>query len=197
MTACSNTCSIGWPSASSIPSDRPKWLSSCARTGAGKGMFVRAFGSIFGQHFTHISQSKHLTGNFNAHLEDCVVLFVDEGFWAGDKQGEAVLKHMITEPTLTIEPKGQNVEQVHNRLHMLMASNSEWVVPAGGMNGGSVLVVADSVKQDEDYFGALVKELQTERSRPCCTTCCSGTFSTSIIARCRARRAWSTRSCSR
>jgi hypothetical protein len=55
--------------------------------GTGKGMFVRAFGSIFGQHFTHISHSKHLTGNFNAHLEDCVVLFVDEGFWAGDKQG--------------------------------------------------------------------------------------------------------------
>ena len=116
---------------------------------AGKGIFVRAFGRIFGQHFTHISHAKHLTGNFNAHLEDCVVLFVDEGFWAGDKQGEAVLKHLITEPTMIIERKGQNVEQLPNRLHMLMASNSEWVIPAGlDERRFLVLIVADSMKQD-------------------------------------------------
>jgi len=79
----------------------------CGGRGTGKGAFVRAFGSIFGQHFTHISQARHLTGNFNAHLEDSVVLFVDEGFWAGDKQGEAVLKHLITEPSMMIERKGR------------------------------------------------------------------------------------------
>lgn len=128
--------------------------------GAGKGFFVRAFGSIFGQHFTHISQARHLTGNFNAHLEDCVVLFVDEGFWAGDKQGEAVLKHLITEPTMMIERKGQNAEQLPNRLHILMASNSAWVVPAGvDERRYLVLVVSDAVKQDADYFSALAGEV--------------------------------------
>jgi len=32
-----------------------------------------------------------LVGNFNAHLIDCVLLFADEAFWAGDKQGENTL----------------------------------------------------------------------------------------------------------
>ena len=133
----------------------------CGGRGSGKGIVVRAVGSLFGQHFKHISQARHLTGNFNGHLEDCVVLFVDEGFWAGDKQGEAVLKHLITEPTITIERKGQEVEQVPNRLHMLIASNSDWVVPAGlDERRYLVLVVSDSKKQDATYFGALAHELE-------------------------------------
>jgi hypothetical protein len=129
--------------------------------GSGKGIFARAFGRIFGQHFTHISHAKHFTGNFNAHLEDSVVLFVDEGFWAGDKQGESVLKTLITEPTMVIERKGQDIEKnVPNRLHILIASNSAWVVPAGvDERRFLVLEVADSKKQDPDYFSALAKEL--------------------------------------
>ena len=65
--------------------------------GTGKGVVARAIGRLFGQHFVHVSHARHLTGNFNAHLAECVLLFVDEAFWAGDKQGEAQLKRMITE----------------------------------------------------------------------------------------------------
>ena len=71
------------------PSDRPGVaLVFRGRQGTGKGVFCREFGSLFGQHFIHISQSRHLTGNFNNHLKDCLVLFADEAFWAGDKAGE-------------------------------------------------------------------------------------------------------------
>jgi phage/plasmid-associated DNA primase len=103
----------------------------CGGRGAGKGMFARAVASLFGQHARQISQARHLTGNFNAHLADCVLLFVDEAFWAGDKQGESVLKSIITEPTLAIEKKGLDVVMVPNMLDVIMASNNTWVVPAG------------------------------------------------------------------
>lgn len=129
--------------------------------GTGKGIFARAFGSLFGQYFKHISQAKHLTGNFNAHLSDCIVLFVDEAFWAGDKQGEAVLKHVITEPTLTIERKGQDAEKVRNMLHILMASNNQWIVPAGVDERRFLVLDVDAAKQqDGAYFLALSEELE-------------------------------------
>ena len=53
---------------------------------------------ILGQHALHISNSKHLVGNFNAHLRDCVLLFADEAFYAGDKAHVGVLNSLITEP---------------------------------------------------------------------------------------------------
>ena len=71
------------------------------KQGTGKGVFARHFGALFGQHYRPISQPRHLTGHFNAHLQDCLLLFVDEGFWAGDKAGEGVLKALITAVSYT------------------------------------------------------------------------------------------------
>ena len=128
--------------------------------GTGKGILARTYGQLFGQHFVHISTAKHLTGHFNAHLRDCIVLFVDEALWAGDKPGEGELKRLVTEPTLRIEPKGRDSTETPNMLHILMASNSEWVVPAGiDERRFFMLDVDDSKKQNHAYFSKLQQEL--------------------------------------
>ena len=130
--------------------------------GAGKGMFVRAFGELFGKHFKHITYAKHLTGNFNAHLADCLVLFADEAFWAGDKQGESTLKGVITEPELSIERKNFDVEFVPNKLKIIMASNNAWVVPAGlDERRFCVLAVSNIRQQDTAYFKQLRNEIDS------------------------------------
>ena len=86
--------------------------------GVGKGIFARFIVRAFGQHGIQISSAAHLVGNFNAHLRDCVVLFADEAFYAGDKQHEGRLKALITEDCITIEAKYQNVVSVKNMLHV-------------------------------------------------------------------------------
>jgi Family of unknown function (DUF5906) len=98
--------------------------------GSGKGVFGKAIARCFGEHGLHIFHQSHLTGNFNGHLRSCLFLFADEAFWAGDKKGESVLKGLITERSLVIEQKGIDPIQWPNRLHVLMAANAEWVVPA-------------------------------------------------------------------
>jgi hypothetical protein len=98
--------------------------------GSGKGIFAKAVARCFGEHALHIFHQNHLTGNFNGHLRSCLFLFADEAFWAGDKKGESVLKGLITEPSLMIEQKGIDAVQWPNRLHVMMAANAEWVVPA-------------------------------------------------------------------
>jgi hypothetical protein len=133
------------------------------KQGTGKGIFARHFGALFGQHFRHISQQQHLTGNFNAHLQDCLLLFVDEGYWAGDKAGEGVLKALVTEPTLMIERKGVDAQPAQNYMRVIMASNNDWVVPAGPEERRfCVLNVADTYMQDRDYFGAIEEEMSNE-----------------------------------
>jgi hypothetical protein len=129
--------------------------------GTGKGTLGQALRALFGQHGMHIASSKHLVGNFNAHLRDCVFLFADEAFFAGDKASLCVLKSLVTEPALAIEPKGVDVSLCPNRLHILMASNSDWVVPAAvDERRFFVLDVSDDRRRDTAYFGAIKDELQ-------------------------------------
>lgn len=128
--------------------------------GTGKGVVARSLGHLFGQHFLHVFHSRHLTGNFNAHLRDCILLFADEAYWAGDKSGEGVLKGLITEPTLAIEAKGRDLVTVPNMIHLMIASNSEWVVPASwGERRFFVLETSDKRKGDGEYFRAIFDQL--------------------------------------
>ncbi len=131
------------------------------KKGTGKGAFARDFGRLFGQHFIHVTNSKHLVGNFNAHLEDAVVVFADEAFWAGDKRDEGVLKALVTEPTITIEAKHRNARAAKNVTHLIVASNSDWAVPASGAERRyCVLDVSDAHLQDHAYFQALAEPIQ-------------------------------------
>ena len=128
--------------------------------GVGKGVLAKEFGRLFGSHYRHISQAGHLTGHFNAHLQQCSVLFADEAFFAGDRSHESILKALITEETLMIEPKGVDSYPVRNCLHLIMSSNSDWVIPAGAdARRYFVVTVSDAHKQDYKYFAAITKQM--------------------------------------
>lgn len=128
--------------------------------GTGKGVMINALGSLFGRHYMHVSNSSHLVGNFNKHLRDCCLLFADEAFFAGDKKHEGVLKALITERYLAVEAKGVDVEPSPNFIHLMMASNSDWVVPVG-MNERRffVLDVKSHHMQDTKYFKKITDQL--------------------------------------
>jgi hypothetical protein len=128
--------------------------------GTGKSLFARQFGSLFGSHFLQVSDPKHLVGNFNAHLRDTIALFADEAFFAGDKKHESILKMLVTEPTLVIEAKGIDAETARNYTHLIMASNEQWVIPAGeDERRFFMLDVGSRRAQDTVYFKALVDQM--------------------------------------
>lgn len=129
--------------------------------GVGKSIFFRMVGRLLGQHFLQISNARHLVGNFNAHLLDTIMLFCDEAFYAGDKAGEAVIKTLITESTILIERKGQDAYDAPNYLHIVMASNNDWVIPAGiDERRFFVLDVAEHQKQNKPYFKAITDQME-------------------------------------
>jgi phage/plasmid-associated DNA primase len=128
--------------------------------GCGKGVIGRALYAIMGQHGLHLSHPEHLRGKHNAHLRDCVYLFADEAFYAGDKQHESILKALITEDTLAIEPKNKNLIDVPNYLHVWMAANRDWVVPASlRARRWFIPKVSEHRIGDREYFTALYREI--------------------------------------
>ena len=129
--------------------------------GAGKGVAISSFGRLFGRHFLQVTDSKHLVGNFNHHLRDCVVLFGDEAFYAGDKKHEATLKVIITEDQIIVESKGVDAESSANCVHLMMASNDAWVVPADLKDRRFfVLDVGEGKVQDRAYFKNILDSLK-------------------------------------
>ena len=129
--------------------------------GTGKGVVCRAMVKIFGAHGFHVVHATHLVGQFNSHLRDVICLFADEAFFAGDAKHTSVLKGIITEPTLAIEAKYANTIMVPNYLHLLMASNEEWVVPAGNdARRFCVLDIASHRASDHEYFKKLYAEME-------------------------------------
>lgn len=134
--------------------------------GVGKGVFVKMFGALFGRHFIHVSDPKHLVGSFNAHLRDCVLLFGDEAFYAGDKKHESTLKALITEETIMIEAKGVDAMTEPNCVHLVLASNDDWVVPVGADERRFlVLDVGAAHMQDVVYFRAIAEQMKKSGGR--------------------------------
>jgi hypothetical protein len=112
-------------------------------------------------HFAHITNSHQLVGRFNAPLKEAVVVFADEAFWAGDKQAEGTLNALITEETHNIEPKGIDPFPVRNFMHLIVASNHEWVIPAASeARRWLVLDVGEAHLQDHAYFRAISDQMK-------------------------------------
>lgn len=129
--------------------------------GTGKGIFANAMKELFGQHGLQVSSSDHLTGRFNSHLRDCCLLFADEAIENGDKEREGRLKTLITEDSLTIEGKGVDVVTASNFLHIMMASNEHWVIPAGhDERRFAVFEVSPHQQKQYAYFEKIVAQMR-------------------------------------
>ncbi len=128
--------------------------------GTGKSTLGRALMRIAGRHGITVSSSKQLAGNFNAHLRNAVFVFADEALWPGNKESEGTLKQLVTEPVISFEPKGKDVVQGRNLVHLMMASNEEWVVPAGkDARRFAVFDVSDARRNDHVFFDRLNRQM--------------------------------------
>lgn|GEM_PF-1311625 len=130
--------------------------------GAGKGIEIEYFGRLWGQHFLHLADQQRLTGRFNDHLKDALLVYGDEVFFGGDRQAANILKSIITDETLAIEPKFKSVLQVRNHIRLVLATNEEWAIPTG-LDARRFFMpkVSDKRRDDSAYFQALADEMNT------------------------------------
>lgn len=145
---------------------RPKELPGTAivlrgQQGTGKGVFVETFGKLFGNHFLTVYNLEQVTGRFNSHLKNVLLLHANEVVCKGDKVGEGVLKGMITDPTVPIEYKGRDIITVPNFKRLIFATNEDWAAPLG-MDDRRYLVLDVSSKRKEDsaYFKAILDQME-------------------------------------
>lgn len=128
--------------------------------GTGKGTLANTIGELFGPHFRHLIDDSHLLNNFNAHMIDALFVFADEITWGGNVKSAGKLKGMVSEKYLLGERKGVDAVGYRNMTHIMIASNNDWVIPAGvNSRRWFVLDVNEKHMQDDSYFGPIQDQL--------------------------------------
>jgi hypothetical protein len=129
--------------------------------GTGKGVFVKHYGELFKPHYLHITSTSSLTQKFNADLASKLVVFVDEIEGKATKKDLAKVKTIITEPTLSIEPKFVNRFEVNNYVRLFMATNEEWAIPAALEERRFLMLsVGNKRRKNTAFFGAMDKQMK-------------------------------------
>lgn len=127
-----------------------------AAEGSGKSSVGVWLAEMVGDHALVMAEPTQLLSKFNAHLETRCLVILNELQWAGDRDAASKFKSIVTDPYLTVERKHGGVYSIPNILHIMAATNSEWVVPAGhGARRWFVLDVDEGRVRDHAYFDAL------------------------------------------
>jgi len=134
--------------------------------GAGKSILIELFGKLFAEHSYVTSHSEDIVGRFNAHLEETVLLGVEEAFAPQNRAADGTLKDLITRRTLRIEDKFFSTWTAPNHLRIIMTSNNDQVVRADGSDRRyAVFDVTNPHQYDPDgrrrYFGDMVEQMET------------------------------------
>lgn len=130
------------------------------KEGAGKGTLANTMGELFGSHYLHLIDEAHLLGNFNAHMIDSVFVFADEVTFGGNVKASGKLKGMVTEEWLIAERKGIDAVGYRNMVHLMIASNGSWVIPAStDSRRWCVLDVNDTKIMNQEYWQDMYYEI--------------------------------------
>lgn len=124
--------------------------------GCGKGVFANGFGALFGFHYKHLMTDEPLVGRFNSYMADALLVFADEVLWGGNRKAAGRLKTLITDKYLSIERKGVDMTTYTNVMRLIIASNEDWIIPAGPESRRWCMLEASGARRaDFGYFAKL------------------------------------------
>lgn len=128
--------------------------------GTGKTFPVERMMELFDPYTMTLDDPEDLLGKFNSHLQNKLVLFAEEAFFAGNPRHAAKLKSLISGPTINVEPKGVNKFRVKKWFRLVMASNDDHVISAAvDERRFLALHVEDHAnKQNRAHFRAMQEE---------------------------------------
>ena len=130
--------------------------------GNGKSLIVDSIGKLLGpKYYTVARDAETITGQFNAHLERCLLLHAEEALWAGNRADQGILNSLTTNENLNIQRKGVDRYNAKNHINICVTSNEDWIVPASTDERRWAVfeVPMHEFTQKDDYFGAIVREL--------------------------------------
>jgi hypothetical protein len=128
--------------------------------GTGKGFWCRAINHLYSAHAMQVQNPEHVIGKHNPHLEKLLRLTADEALFAGNPLHRNALYGLITEPTITIEPKFVDAYEAENFLNIDLLSNARHFIPVSGTARRFFVPTVSSAKaSNHEYFRKIMAQL--------------------------------------
>lgn len=128
--------------------------------GAGKTTVFEFLEQMVAPYAITSSQPEHITGKFNWHFRDKLLLIAEEGLFAGSSRDDSIIKDLITGKKMLMEPKGIDAFYMDQYIRLVIISNEDWVINAtSDERRYFVIDVNDKYAQDVDYFSALYNQM--------------------------------------
>lgn len=130
--------------------------------GCGKSIVGEVLAKCIGRRWCFtVDTPEQLTGKHNAYLAKAVLILADEALNSRDARHEARVKHMITGGTMMIEPKNIDAFQIESKANLIFTSNKlNSIATTSGERRVLALHVGNANKQDSDFFGRLMKQME-------------------------------------
>jgi len=129
--------------------------------GVGKGFFSQLLQRIWGRSVLIVQSIDSVVGAFNNQLEHGFIVWLDEAMFEGAKAQNDKLKSLITEPYIQISGKYQPTRNIKSPHRWFASTNRKRVAEVRHDDRRQVPInVANTYKQDVEYFGALANVLQ-------------------------------------
>lgn len=126
--------------------------------GAGKTFLgEHVLGPIIGaSHYKQINSITSLTHNFNTIIDNKILIHCDEAIHNYQRADTSRLKSIVTDKTITIEPKGINAYTKPNHMRFMFTSNEEhaamFISASPHERRYTVLKVASTYTKDRKYW---------------------------------------------
>ena len=98
-----------------------------SKQGAGKGTLMKLFSKMLGKNkaYEPTNPSRDVWGNFNELMTDAFLVNINELEYNDAKKGDSQFKALITDPNITINPKGQKPIWVKSHDHFIITTNKK------------------------------------------------------------------------
>lgn len=130
--------------------------------GSGKTLIADVLKRLIGrQYFQRLDKPSQLTGTFNGHFMNALLVNPEEAFFSGDKAAEGVLKNLITSTDFNYRLMRTDGFNAKNFSRFLFTSNEEWVVPASfDDRRWFPIKCSGKYAKNKDYFGLIWTQLE-------------------------------------
>ena len=126
--------------------------------GTGKNMVINMVGDVLGKYFLEIAGKSDLGHNFNAAKEYCLLMHGVEAFNYSTHGEAEVLKSVITDDKIRIEPKNIDAYFATNYIRVILSSNADSVVRAANTERRFTVFDAVSIRRENRRWFERVKE---------------------------------------
>ena len=128
------------------------------RPGTGKGqIFNVLMRKIYGEHYHQCKDIQDLTGTFNSHTVQKLLVNLDEATFGGLKRENQILKNFITEPRATLTEKFKDSVEINGYVNLVITTNEDFPVAISeGDRRYFVLECSEEIANKDEYWAPIM-----------------------------------------